>query len=161
MDTTLPHLDLHGADVFEDPDFLMVGLPGLHHRFAILLLKPNLLVDVRKILRHHFDGSPLGTLRSPISAGLREKDEQSLAAIQNALVVQIIQLVAVINTTNKHCMAELANPHKAFISMPENYMMGSPEVSALAVQSSYAAFWTTEGALETLKKIQNLKPTKD
>ncbi|KAH7361690.1 hypothetical protein B0T11DRAFT_279351, partial [Plectosphaerella cucumerina] len=91
----------------------MVGLPGLNHLVSILLLKLKLIFDVRKILRHHSDGSPLGTLRSLISASLREKDEQSLAAIQDTLQAQVIKIIAAINRTNKNFMADLANPHKA------------------------------------------------
>ncbi|KAH6689800.1 hypothetical protein F5X68DRAFT_230407 [Plectosphaerella plurivora] len=129
-DVTLPHLNLRGADIFEDPDFLMTGLPGINHLVAILLLKLKLLIDVRKILAHR-KGAPLAPLRSPISVKLQDKDEHQQAP-----------------------PVDLASPQKALVTTPETWMMGTPEESALAVQNSYAAFWTTEGTLDLLKELR-------
>lgn len=50
-DVSLPFLDVHGADVFEDERVLCGIFVGPFMSSAILLLKIKLLIDVRSIMR--------------------------------------------------------------------------------------------------------------
>jgi hypothetical protein len=48
-DMTLPYLNIHGADILEDPSFLLGKYPQLNLLVAVLLLKLKLLVDIRNL----------------------------------------------------------------------------------------------------------------
>ncbi|KAH7155783.1 hypothetical protein B0J13DRAFT_469917 [Dactylonectria estremocensis] len=160
-DMTLPHLNLRGADVLEEPDFFGI-YPKLNHLVAILLLKLKLLVDIRnlkvtrKILalrRLPFDLGELiepAVVRSPLSAKLRKQSPESLSRTETTLLNQIRLLGAAIREANQSFMFCLFEPDEALCEKPEAYSLGSWEEMALAMQNSYAAFWETEGVLDLL-----------
>ncbi|KAI1387668.1 uncharacterized protein F4822DRAFT_407251 [Hypoxylon trugodes] len=82
---SLPYLNIHGADVFEDPDFLLGEYPDLDSLVAILILKLKLLVDIRnlKVTRNVLARRQLPTelrdqieenvVRSPLSTKLQKE----------------------------------------------------------------------------------------
>ncbi|KAM5343752.1 hypothetical protein ACJ41O_012289 [Fusarium nematophilum] len=160
-DMTLPHLNIHGADVLEEPGFFG-EYPDLNHGVALLLLKLKLLVDIRnlkitrKILasrRLPFDLwgliEPL-VVRSPLSASLQRESPKSLCGIETKLLNQTRQLGATVVKANNSFMFHLFDPDEALCERPEAYSTGSWEEMALAMQNSYAAFWETEGVLDML-----------
>jgi hypothetical protein len=100
-DMALPFLDIRGADVLEDPAFLVFDLDAL---IAVLLLKLKLLVDIRNLkitrkitaLRNvPFDIATLiesAVIRSPLSIQLQRQSFQSLSRIESKLLYQAHQL---------------------------------------------------------------------
>lgn len=158
---TLPHLNIHGADVFEDPDAWGQGF-ALNESVAILLLKLKLLVDIRNIKitrkiiasrRLPFDlSAPIeaAVVRSPLSAKLRTQPPDSLAKTETMLLNQTRKLGASLTTANNNFMFFLFDPDKALCDNPYSYTPGSWEEMALAMQYSYAAWWETEGVLDLL-----------
>lgn len=93
--TTLPHLNIRGADVFEEPDFID---SGLNHIIALLLLKLKLLVDIRNLKitrkivalrRLPFDIQELiesSVVRSPLSVKLQRESPTALSTIETRLL---------------------------------------------------------------------------
>ncbi|KAH6976723.1 hypothetical protein EDB80DRAFT_302808 [Ilyonectria destructans] len=160
-DMTLPHLNIRGADVFEDPDFFGKH-PTLNHVVAVLLLKLKLLVDIRnlKITRNilalrrlPFDLGELieqAVVRSPLSAKLQKESLESLPKTEMKLLSQVRLLGATLREANQNFMFCLFEPDEALAEKPESYSHGSWEEMALAMQNSYAAFWETEGVLDML-----------
>jgi len=148
-DTSLPYLNLHGADVFEHTDFLISKFSALNHIIAVMLLKLKLLVDIlnlkrtRKLLSRRLptelrDQIELYVVRSPLSAKFQREDSESLFKIEMKLLDQIRELGAAVVKANSNFMFELFEPDEALTYRPESYSMGSWEEMALAMQYSYA-----------------------
>ncbi|KAH0524055.1 hypothetical protein TsFJ059_008974 [Trichoderma semiorbis] len=159
----LPHLDLHGADVFEKPDFLLVKHSDLNSLVALLLLNLKLLVDIHKLkitrkilsrtrlpteLRNKIE---LAVIRSPLSTKLQKEAPGSLLQTESTLMNHIRLLGAALNETNGQFMFNLFDPDEALCSRPEAYSRGSWEEMAYSIQHSYAAWWEMEGVLDLLK----------
>jgi hypothetical protein len=161
-DMTLPYLDIHGADVFEDPGVLFGEFPALNQLVAILLLKMKLLVDIHKlqITRKILSRSPLpielwkpielAVVRSPLSTKLQKEASGSLLQIESTLLNHIRRLGAALVKANSNFMFYLFEPDEALCSKPQAYSRGSWEEMALAMKNSYAAWWETEGVLDLL-----------
>ncbi|EHK19975.1 uncharacterized protein TRIVIDRAFT_47985 [Trichoderma virens Gv29-8] len=161
-DMTLPYLNLHGADVFEDLGFLLGDYPDLNHLVAILLLKMKLLVDIhnlkiaRRILsRSHLpfelrDKIELAVVRSPLSTKLQKEATESLSQTESTLLNHIRRLGAAIVEANGNFMFNLFDPDEALCCWPEAYSTGSWEEMAVALKNSYAVWWETEGVLSLL-----------
>ena len=161
-DMTLPYLDICGANVFEDPGFLLGNFPALNHIIAVLMLKLKLLVDIRnlkvtrKILRNRlplelWELIELGVVRSPLSVQLQKEPAASLSKTEQTLVGQTRQLGAALVKANHGFMFDLFEPDEALSAKPEAYSRGFWEETALAMQNSYAAWWEIEGILDLLK----------
>ncbi|KAF4970561.1 hypothetical protein FZEAL_10013 [Fusarium zealandicum] len=160
-DMTLPHLNIRGADVFEDPGFLCEH-PALNHCVAILLLKLKLLVDIRnlKMTRRVLASRRLpldlwasieqSVVRSSLSANLYKESYESLIKKEMELLNQTRLLGAAVVKANSNFMFFLFDPDEALCEKPEAYSMGSWEEMALGLQNSYAAWWETEGVLDLL-----------
>ncbi|KAM6520315.1 hypothetical protein FSOLCH5_005107 [Fusarium solani] len=160
-DMSLPHLNIHGADVLENVDFFG-KYPALCHIVAILLLKLKLLVDIRnlkmtrKILasRHlpHdlWQAIELSVIRSPLSLKLQKESPESLLKTERKLLDQTRQLGAAVVEANHSFMFSLFDPDEALCAEPAPYSMGSWEEMALAMQRSYASWWEMEGVLDLL-----------
>ncbi|KAF5007766.1 hypothetical protein FDECE_5938 [Fusarium decemcellulare] len=160
-DTTLPHLNIHGADVLEDPDFLG-KYPSLDHVVAILLLKLKLLVDIRnlkitrKILAFRrlpldlWESIELSVVRSPLSTMFQKQSTQTLFKTEAKLLNQTRQLGATVVKANGSFIFHLFDPDEPLCTKPDAYSRGSWEEMALAMQHSYAAWWEMEGALNLL-----------
>ena len=160
-DTTLPYLDLHGADVLENEHFFD-KYPDFNHVVAILLLKLKLLVDIRnlKVTRKilALRSVPLdlweqfgsAVIRSPLSARFLRESSQSLSRTEKTILNQIRLLGATINKLNHGFMFRLFDPDEALSDKPEYTSSGSWEEVAMALQHSYAAWWETEGILDLL-----------
>ncbi|RSM04495.1 hypothetical protein CEP52_006842 [Fusarium oligoseptatum] len=161
-DMTLPHLDIHGADVLEDVGFFDEKYPALCHVAAILLLKLKLLVDIRNLkmtrkilaLRHlpHDLWRPieLSVIRSPLSLKLQKESPESLLKTEKKLLGQARQLGAIVVKANNNFMHCLFDPDDALREPPNGYSPGSWEEVALAMRGSYAAWWEMEGVLDLL-----------
>ncbi|KAL6697197.1 hypothetical protein J3F84DRAFT_368278 [Trichoderma pleuroticola] len=162
-DMTLPHLNLHGADVFEEPKFLFVEYSDLNSLVALLLLNLKLLVDIhnlkitRKILSRTSlpielrDKIELAVVRSPLSTKLQKEAPGSLLQTESTLMNHIRRLGAILVENNGHFMSNLFDPDEALCSRPEAYSRGSWEEMAFSIQHSYAAWWETQGVLDLLK----------
>ncbi|KAK4069517.1 uncharacterized protein Triagg1_6941 [Trichoderma aggressivum f. europaeum] len=162
-DTTLPHLNLHGADVFEEPKLLIVEYSDLNPLVALMLLNLKLLVDIhnlqitRKILSRTRlpielrDKIELAVIRSPLSTKLQKEAPESLLQTESTLIKHIRLLGATLVETNGQFMFNLFDPDEALCSRPEAYSRGSWEETAFSIQHSYAAWWETEGVLALLK----------
>ncbi|KAH7111193.1 hypothetical protein EDB81DRAFT_830658 [Dactylonectria macrodidyma] len=160
-DMTLPHLNIHGADVLEDADFFGT-YPTLNHVVAILLLKLKLLVDIRnlkmtrkilasrRLLHDLWESIELSVVRSPLSAKLQRESPEALLKAEAKLLNQTRGLGATLVEANHSFMFCLFDPDEALCDRPESYSMGSWEEMALAMQNSYAAWWETEGVLDLL-----------
>ncbi|KKP06420.1 hypothetical protein THAR02_01471 [Trichoderma harzianum] len=131
-DMDLPYLDLHGADVFEKPEFLLI------------LSRTRLPIELR-------DKIELAVIRSPLSTKLQKEAAGSLLQIESTLMNHIRLLGAALNETNGQFMFNLFDPDEALCSRPEAYSRGSWEEMAFSLQHSYAAWWETEGVLDFLK----------
>ncbi|UPK97383.1 hypothetical protein LCI18_008318 [Fusarium solani-melongenae] len=154
-DTSLPHLNIHGADVLEN-------YPALCHLVAILLLKLKLLVDIRnlkmtrKILasRHlpHdlWKSIELSGIRSPLSLKFQKESPELLLKTEGKLLDQTRQLGAAVVEADHNFMFSLFDPDEALCAEPAPYSMGSWEEMALAMQRSYASWWEMEGVLDLL-----------
>ncbi|WAO86053.1 MYND-type zinc finger protein samB [Fusarium falciforme] len=142
-DMTLPHLDIHGADAFEDIDFLE-QYSALNHIIAILLLKLKLLVDIRHLKITH---KILALRHVPESS-------ESLLRTEAKLLNQARQLSDALIRANDSFMYYLFDPDEALCARPEAYTFGSWEEMALAMQNSYAAWWETEGVLDLLNEAR-------
>ncbi|AEO71896.1 uncharacterized protein THITE_2124766 [Thermothielavioides terrestris NRRL 8126] len=162
-DTTLPYLNIRGADVLEDPGFLLGKYAALNHVIAVLLLKLKLLVDIRslkitrKILARRrlplelWKQIELEAIRSPLSAKLQKESPESLLKLEAKLLNHIRQLGTTLVKVNQHFMFHLFDPDEALSAKPMAFSFGSWEEMALAMQNSYAAWWETEGVLDLLK----------
>ncbi|KAJ4324086.1 hypothetical protein N0V84_004052 [Fusarium piperis] len=160
-DMTLPHLNIHGANVLEDADFF-TEFSALNNIVAILLLKLKLLVDIRNLqvtrkvlgpsnLPHHlWQSIELSGVRSPLSVKLQKESPKSLLKIEKKLLDQIRQIGANLVKANGNYMFCLFDPDIALCERPDAYSTGSWQEMALAMQSSYAAWWETEGVLDLL-----------
>ncbi|KAH6975732.1 hypothetical protein EDB80DRAFT_867744 [Ilyonectria destructans] len=135
-DMTLPHLDIRGADVLEEPDFFD-EYPALNHFFAVLLLKLKLPVDIRnlKIARKIFAlrrlPFDLGELiepvvvRSPLSTPLQKQSPASLFKTERTLLGYICVLGETLSQTNRYFMCCLFDPDQALAEKPESYTHGA------------------------------------
>ena len=163
-DMTLPHLNLRGTDILEEPGFLCRKSSQLSGVVAVLLLKLKLLVDVRnlkiarKLLAQRavppelWKNVELAAVRSPLSAPFQKKPSKSLAETEAKLLKHTRQLGAALVQANHHFMFHLLDePGEALDYEPLSYTRGSWEEMALAMQHSYAAWWETEGVLDLLK----------
>ncbi|KAL7910473.1 hypothetical protein GGI35DRAFT_448917 [Trichoderma velutinum] len=162
-DMTLPYLNLHGADVFEDPKFLIVEHAELNPLVAVLLLKLKLLVDIhnlkitRKILARSrlpvelHKTIELAVVRSPLSTKFQKEVSGSLLQIESTLLSHIRRLGAVVVEANGDFIFHLFDPDEALCSMPETCTRGCWDEVALAIQHSYAAWWETVGVLDLLQ----------
>lgn len=160
-DMTIPHLDIRGADVFEDPDYFH-RFSALNHIVAILLLKLKLLVDIRslkvtrKVLAARllpldlWESIEMPVVRSPLSTKLQKESSQSLSRTEEKLLNQTRLLGASLREVNNNFLFFLFDPDEALCEKPEAYSIGSWEEMTLAMQNSYAAFWETEGVLDML-----------
>ena len=162
-DTSLPYLDLHGFDVLENPGWILGKLPVLEHLDALLLLKLKLLVDIRNIkitrrllanrkylpleLREQIERE---VVRSPLSLNLQREPHESLLKSERNLLSHVRRLGAAIMKINSHFMSILFDPDEALNGEFQLYSPGSWEEAALAMQSSYATWWETEGILDLL-----------
>ncbi|KAI8631115.1 hypothetical protein F5Y19DRAFT_425090 [Xylariaceae sp. FL1651] len=161
-DMTLPYLNINGADVFEDPGFLLGKYPELDFVVALLLLKLKLLVDVRnlkitrKILAQRRlpaelrDQIERDVLRSPLSTKLQREPQESLIKAEEKLVTHIRRLGTALVEANGNFMFHLFEPDKALSTNVIAYLPGSWDEMALAMQHSYATWWETEGVLDLL-----------
>ncbi|KAI0381157.1 hypothetical protein F5Y04DRAFT_255899 [Hypomontagnella monticulosa] len=161
-DTTLPYLDIHGADAFEDPKFILREFADLNFAVAITILKLKLLIDIRnlkitrKILARRRlpaelrDQIEKEVLRSPLSAKFQKESHASLIETEIKLLGHCIKIGAVITTRNEHFMFNIFHPDEALLDEPRPYSPGSWEEMALAMRYSYAALWETEGVLDLL-----------
>ncbi|KAI0537247.1 hypothetical protein GGR58DRAFT_472306 [Xylaria digitata] len=161
-DMTLPYLNIHGADVLEDPGFLLSKYSSLNFTVALLILKLKLLVDIRnlRITRKVLAQSPLpfelraqieqDVVRSPLSAKLQKEPHASLIRTEMKLLNHARQIGASIVDINQHYMVNLFEPVEALCAIPNSYSPGSREEMALAMQNSYATWWETEGVLDLL-----------
>ncbi|CAK7226512.1 hypothetical protein SBRCBS47491_006256 [Sporothrix bragantina] len=163
-DMSLPYLDLHGADVMEDPEFLMRDSNfSLDHLTMFLLLKLKLLVDVRnlQVLRKIYKARKMPTelllmvepmaVRSPISAsrfvGL---SDNALNALEKKLTRQAYD-IGIKTRARNHCFIPvLFEPESSLCADLVKYERESWEEADLAIQSSYAAYWETSGVLDLL-----------
>ncbi|KAI1380558.1 hypothetical protein F4677DRAFT_190772 [Hypoxylon crocopeplum] len=161
-DMTLPYLDIHGADVLEDPSFLLSEYSELNFLVALLILKLKLLVDIRnlKITRKIFarrhlpvelrDQIEQNVVRSPLSAKFQKEPSASPIRIETKLLNHIRKIGAALTKINHKFMFSLFEPEEAVCYNPGPYSRGSWEEMALAMQYSYAAWWETEGVLDLL-----------
>ncbi|KAI1129283.1 hypothetical protein F5Y10DRAFT_238604 [Nemania abortiva] len=164
-DMTLPHLNIHGADVLEDPVIFIGDVLALDHIIAHLILKLKLLVDIinlkitRKVLAQSRLPSELrdqierGVVRSPLSAKFQKEPPGSLSKIEITLLNHIRQLGSEVNT-NSDFMRHLFDPDEALSYKPKTYSRSSRQEMALAIQFSYAAWWETEGVLNLLNNAR-------
>ncbi|CAK7241829.1 MAG: hypothetical protein STHCBS139747_003300 [Sporothrix thermara] len=161
-DMSRPYLDLHGADVLEEPDFLMWEHDfSLDHLTMFLLLKLKLLVDIRnlQVLRTVYNARKMPTelrlmveplvVRSPIAAsrfvGL---SDEALAAVEAKLTKQARSIGQRTRSHNDFFLPVLFQPDPSICAPLASYEKGSWEEADLAIQSSYAAWWETCGVLD-------------
>ncbi|KAI0908026.1 hypothetical protein F4823DRAFT_600892 [Ustulina deusta] len=161
-DMTLPYLDIRGADVLEDPGFLLDKYSELNYVVALLLLKLKLLVDVRNlkvtrkiIAQHHLpfelrDQIEREVVRSPLSAKLQKESPKALVKTELKLMNHIGQIGAALVEVNDNFLFHLFEPAEALSDEPTSYTRGSWEEMVLAMQNSYAAWWEMEGVLDLL-----------
>ncbi|KAI1814050.1 hypothetical protein GGS20DRAFT_437974 [Poronia punctata] len=151
--------DLKGANVLEEPEFLMDISSNLHFIVAIILLKMKLLVDAlsikatRKVLRNRLplellDHVETFVLRSPISPKLfLRKSDFDLAKIRFKLIYHIQRLGNNLWEVDDDFSMHLFYPHEALDTKTHPEFL--PE-SQRALRYSYAAFSETEGVLPLL-----------
>lgn len=161
-DMTLPYLDIHGADVLEEPDFLLHKSPTLRFVLVILLLKLKLIVDICNIKTVRsiavirsipYDVRALieaAVVRSPLSTMFTNQTDESLLETEELLLDQIRQLGAAVTDANQHFMFNLFKPDEALCERLQAYSSGSWEEMAFAMQQSYPVWWETEGVLDLL-----------
>lgn len=161
-DETLPYLNIHGADVLEDPSFFLHKFSDLNFLVALLILNLKLLVDIRnlKITRKIFSRRHLPTelrdqieqnvVRSPLSVELQKEPYASLIKTEIKLLNHIRKIGATIVEVNQNFVFNLFEPEEALCDSPGAYSAGSWEEMALAMQYSYATWWETEGVLDLL-----------
>ncbi|KAI4858852.1 hypothetical protein F4820DRAFT_441537 [Hypoxylon rubiginosum] len=162
-DMTLPYLNLHGADVLEDPGFLLSNYPEINFLVALLILKLKLLVDIRnlKVTRKIFAGRdfPLelrdqieqDVVRSPLSVRIQREPYASLIKTEMKLMNHSRQIGSALAKANHNFVFNLFGPEEALRDHSSSYSRGSWEEMALAMHYSYAAWWETEGVLDLLK----------
>ncbi|OTA98504.1 hypothetical protein M426DRAFT_32844, partial [Hypoxylon sp. CI-4A] len=164
-DTTLPHLNIRGADVFEDTRCFSRHL-DIHSLVALLILKLKLLVDIRhlKITRRIANQRHLparvrnqiaqNVVRSPLSARFQNENYASLTKMEKKLLDHSKRIGAIITGRNRYFMSNLFEPEKALCAGPSSYTSDSPEESSTMLKYSYAAWWETEGVLDLLKNAR-------
>ncbi|KAI1739877.1 hypothetical protein F4680DRAFT_126617 [Xylaria scruposa] len=160
-DMSLPYLNIQGADVLEDPRPFLGKYPELNYLVALVLLKLKLLVDIRnlKITRKVLTGRlpfelrdqiERHVIRSPLSVKLQKQTPESLVRSESKLLNHARQVGYAIMEANDNFMFDLFEPDEALSDEPRAYTRGSWEEMVLAMQSSYAAWWETEGVLDLL-----------
>jgi hypothetical protein len=161
-DMTLPHLNLHGTDVLEGPNYLLKEFPALNHLAVTLILKLKVLVDirnikiVRKILSQRHLPSELwrdiesDAIRSPLSVRFLSQTSEHLSEAEVTLLRQSCQLGAAVVDANASYIYYLFDPDEALSALPELYTAGSWEEMALAMKHTFAAWWEMQGVLELL-----------
>lgn len=155
----LPYPDLHGADVFEDPDFLTNFLQK-KHIIATILLKLKLIVDIRnlKVLRKALAPRPLpaeiwtsietAVIRSPLSAKLQKESPAALEKIEKRLIEQTRKVGNILSEAHFNFTFALLDPNTN--GKPKEFLMEDWEQMVLVMQTSYPEFWDTEGVLDLL-----------
>lgn len=162
-DMTLPYLNISGANVLEDPGFLLGEFPNLNHIIAVLILNLKLLVDIRnlkitrKILTRTrlpfelWEAIELAVVRSPLSAKFQRESTVSLLKIESELVKKACKLGKAAVTINPYfVLPSLLEPDNACNFIPEVTESGGCDEMAQAMQYSYATWWETEGILDLL-----------
>ncbi|KAJ2999004.1 hypothetical protein NUW58_g150 [Xylaria curta] len=161
-DPTLPFLNIHGADVLENPDFLLGEFSSLNFVVALLVLKLKLLIDIRnlkiarKIFAQHYlpvelrDQIEQNVIRSPLSAKLQKESHISLVKTEIKILSHVRQIGTNLAEISHHFMFCLFEPEEALLHAPSAYTRGSWEEMALAMQNSYATWWETEGVFDLL-----------
>ncbi|CAG9941702.1 unnamed protein product [Clonostachys rosea f. rosea IK726] len=169
-DLTLPYLDIHGADAFEQPQFLLGEDTSLSYVVAVLVLKLKLLVDVldtkvtRKVLARRSLPNELRArieqtvARSPLSAHLYRQSYKTLSTIEQRLLTQVRKLGINITETNQYFMPDLFDPDKALTATAGTFCedsIGLVNESDGAIQHSYVTWWSTEGVLGLLDSARD------
>ncbi len=126
-DTSLPYLDLRGADVLEDPTWVTrLKFGDLNHLVSLLILKLKMLVDVRnlKITRSLLsqkknlpteirDQIERDVIRSPLSFELQKQPHESFIKSAKKLSDHIREIGVAIMDANANLMFLLFEPDEA------------------------------------------------
>ncbi|EHY51981.1 hypothetical protein HRR83_003456 [Exophiala dermatitidis] len=161
----LPFLNIKGADILEDVEYLRGKYADVHNVSAVMLLKLKLLVDIiniklaRKVISARlppetWEGVELRVIRSPLSRQWVGKSDQLLTSVQQKLEIHVKLLARTLQTLNEHFVSTLLEADEWLSESPYTYSRGSFEEMLLLLQYSYAAWWQHEGVLELLQSAK-------
>lgn len=163
----LPFLNVKGADVLEDVEYLDRKYGSVQHVSAVLLLKLKLLIDIvniklaRKVIARRLPPELWGqielhVIRSPISHQWAGKAYQGVTSVQQKLELHVKLLARSIRNMNQHFVYILLDADEHLSTRPAHYSPGSFEEMQLLLQYSYAAWWQHEGVVELLQSAKSI-----
>ncbi|KAK0653686.1 hypothetical protein QBC41DRAFT_377736 [Cercophora samala] len=150
-DTTLPYLNIHGADVFEPID-MFSNDASLCHLSMLTLLKLRLYLDLDVWLTAILNGDrepdrPVGKL---IRTTVSSLNLQSLSTLAITLKAQYRALTQLVHTANQHYWNALVDSEWE-PPMPPMYSPGSPEEADVALYYCKSAWEESEDAMAMIE----------
>ncbi|RDW57401.1 hypothetical protein BP5796_12851 [Coleophoma crateriformis] len=153
-DTTLPYLDIRGADAFEPIDMFSSNRPRLPYIVALTLLKLRLYLDLTQFEDLEFGfgfNNSWAEPDQPVGMLVREKiqslDLSDVSTVVEALRSQYQRLCQVVNDANPHFWEALVDEGDETPSPPPHYSPGSIEEANLALHICKRAWQETEDAI--------------
>ncbi|KAI1352069.1 hypothetical protein F5Y01DRAFT_304370 [Xylaria sp. FL0043] len=168
-DMTAPYLDVHGADVLEDPRPLLKKNPELSFVSALLILYLKLLVDIRnikvtrKVLSRRqdlpyelLDQIEREAVRSPLSLKFQRQSPECLVETEKTILKNTRELGSTLNEISNVFLPNLFYADIVLSVRPVTYTRGTLEETALVLQDSYATWWETEGVIRLLQDANSI-----
>ncbi|KAH6962030.1 hypothetical protein BKA56DRAFT_647580 [Ilyonectria sp. MPI-CAGE-AT-0026] len=149
-DTTLPYLDIRGADVFEPTDLFFSGAPSLSHLVALTLLKLHLYLDLSAYdeSRGGF-GEPSYALDRPVGRlsrqFMRTMRLRDISTKVDTLKDQYLKLCQVVHEANPFFWEALVADEAP--SLPSSFSPGSQEEADLVLHQCQRAWQDIEDAI--------------
>ncbi|KAK8244432.1 hypothetical protein HDK90DRAFT_408006 [Phyllosticta capitalensis] len=148
----LPYLDIKDADVFEPVDLYCKKFADLYKTFDVMLLKIQLLLDLRSLQNSQ---EVFTTLVQNRKEELRAKGLQQLI---ETLESQIQQLYNALKRANANLWPVFINPEPHFAANPPYYSRGELSEAQLALKNSYQAWRETPGSTDVVRNLMVLDP---
>ncbi|KAK7522427.1 hypothetical protein IWZ03DRAFT_357933 [Phyllosticta citriasiana] len=137
-DTSLPHLNIKDADIFEPVD-VFCGKDTIFFTFDMLLLKIKLLLDLKTLQR-----SPNNI--DEIATTIVQSRKEELRAI-------VQQLYSSLKKSNANLWPVFLDPEPHLAASPEYFSSGSLEEAQIALQNSYQVWDDTQDAVDMVRSL--------
>lgn len=146
-DTTLPFLDIHGADVFEWIDIFVEGV-SLSHFVAVTLLKLRVLLDLHTFQDgDHYHGRPMGPIATKYFAG--EITNADIDAKIEILDEHYHKLLLFVDNRNPHFWSALVED--MYPILPSMITPGEENEAMLVLHQSRDAWKETKDAIPNVE----------
>ncbi|KAK7553106.1 hypothetical protein IWX49DRAFT_171844 [Phyllosticta citricarpa] len=149
-DTSLPHLSIKDADIFEAVD-VFCGKDTIFFTFDMLLLKIKLLLDLKTLQRSPNNIDEIAT--TIVQSRKEELRTIGLQSLIDRVESQVQQLYSSLKKSNANLWPVFLDPKPHLAASPEYLSSGSLEEAQIALQNSYQVWDDTQGAVDMVRSL--------